>query len=48
MIQASPEHEQVDSWIDSKCIKDLTGICPGKVFFCLQIAVADTLKIWCN
>nr|DAN46515.1 MAG TPA: hypothetical protein [Caudoviricetes sp.] len=28
--------------------KILLGICPGKVFFCLQIAVADTLKIWCN
>nr|DAX82226.1 MAG TPA: hypothetical protein [Caudoviricetes sp.] len=24
MIHISPEHEQVDSWIDSKCIKDLT------------------------
>nr|DAN25046.1 MAG TPA: hypothetical protein [Caudoviricetes sp.] len=35
MIHTSPEHEQVDSWIDSKCIKTLLGIYPGKVFFCL-------------
>nr|DAJ00089.1 MAG TPA: hypothetical protein [Caudoviricetes sp.] len=25
--------------------KTLLGICPGKVFFCLQIAVAYDLKI---
>ena len=36
MIHISPEHEQVDSWIDSKCIKDLTRDIPGKVFFFVE------------
>jgi len=25
VIQASPEHEQADSWIDYNNVKDLTG-----------------------
>nr|DAK52261.1 MAG TPA: hypothetical protein [Caudoviricetes sp.] len=28
MIHTSPEHEQVDSWIDCNNAKDLTGTIP--------------------